>query len=74
MLQRFENDILALGLDPREFRIETGPATARVLLRHLRDELWPIDLRDMTQADGSSSIGRLSIGISADVHAAPEPA
>jgi hypothetical protein len=44
------------------------------LLRHLRDELWPIDLRDMTQADGSSSIGRLSIGISADVHAAPEPA
>ena len=72
VLQRFENDILALGLDP--VRIETGPATARVLLRHLRDELWPIELRDMTQADGSSSIGRLSIGISADVHAAPEPA
>jgi hypothetical protein len=77
-LRRFEDDLLALGLDPRDFRLETASAeAAKILLRHLRDELWPIELRDMAQWDGSLSIGRLTIGMSADIgqtHAASEPA
>jgi hypothetical protein len=36
------------------------------VLRQLRDELWPIEIRDMTQADGSLAIGRLTIGASDD--------
>jgi hypothetical protein len=70
--------LLALGLDPRDFRLETASTeAAKILLRRLRDELWPIELRDMTQGDGSLSVGRLTIGMSADcgqAHAAPEPA
>jgi hypothetical protein len=74
-LRRFENDLLALGLDPRQFRLETGSAdTAKALLRHLRAEIWPVDLRDMTQADGSLAVGRLTIGMSSNIDAATEPA
>jgi hypothetical protein len=78
VLMAFERGLLAHGLDPREFRLEVdSAAAAKVLLRLIRDEIWPIELRDLTQADGSLVVGRLTIGMSTEsgpAHAAHEPA